>query len=258
MDYVEAIARLNGMQKDELETEFKSAEGERDGSTDILKRIVGSVFSASKEIKVEELYRVVINGEKPIEDYGSFWEADGGYVTLCSDPITPFLDNEIKEGSVATLITYRKAVYKNPLGLMLEGFPENSSVFNILEKDGLSENGKKNYLAICSFIRKGLENCKPGCAFIENVKSALEDGAPSDAYCYSISGAEYCAFKPDYAKIYYRPTSSILCRLVSANEDEVKIEPLMHNSSAISDGAEIEYDDFGEVGNFTFEMADYR
>ena len=141
---------------------------------------------------------------------------------------------------------------------MLEGFPENSSVFNILEKDGLSENGKKNYLAICSFIRKELENCKPGCVFIENVKSALEDGAPSDAYCYSISGAEYCAFKPDYAKIYYRPTSSILCRLVSANEDEVKIEPLMHNSSVISDGAEIEYDDFGEVGNFTFEMADYR
>ena len=61
MDYMEAIARLNGMQKDELETEFKSAEGERDGSADILKRIVGSVFSASKEIKAEELYRVVIN-----------------------------------------------------------------------------------------------------------------------------------------------------------------------------------------------------
>ena len=55
MDYMEAIARLNGMQKDELETEFKSAEGERDGSADILKRIVGSVFSASKEIKAEEL-----------------------------------------------------------------------------------------------------------------------------------------------------------------------------------------------------------
>ena len=264
MEYVSAREKLNKMDMSGLEEElqrlkYESSLTAKERAT-ILKATVGSLFSASKEIKAEELYRVVLNGAAPLEDYDLFWQPKNGYITFCTDPIAPFLYSEMHEGSKATLLTYRKAVSENPLGLMLEGFTENSSVFDVLEKDGLSENGKQSYIRICNFIKKELESCRPGCDFIEMVKSLLEDGAPSGAYCYSIRGAEYCAFDPEYAQTYYRCTSSIFCRLVSTEGggDVIKIEPLMHNNCAVIPGRQIGYDDFGEVGNFTFEMADYR
>lgn len=264
MEYVSARDKLNKTDMSGLEEELRrfsagSPLTERERAA-ILKATVGSLFSASKEIKAEELYRVVLNGAAPLEDYDLFWQAENGYITFCTDPITPFLDSGTGEGSRATLLTYRKAVSENPLGLMLEGFPEGSAVFDVLERDGLSENGKQSYLRICAFIKEELESCRPGCGFIEAVRSILNDGAPSGAYCYSIRGAEYCAFDPGYAKAYYRCTSSIFCRLMSVESggDIVKIEPLMHNNCAIASGRKVGYDDFGEVGSFTFEMADYR
>ena len=43
-------------------------------------------------------------------------------------------------------MTYRKAVAENPLALLMEGFPENSNVFDILKNDGFEESGKEDYI----------------------------------------------------------------------------------------------------------------
>ena len=126
MEYVSAREKLNKMDMSGLEEELQRLKNEssltaKERAT-ILKATVGSLFSASKEIKAEELYRVVLNGAAPLEDYDLFWQPKNGYITFCTDPIAPFLDSEMHEGSKATLLTYRKAVSENPLGLMLEGF----------------------------------------------------------------------------------------------------------------------------------------
>lgn len=252
------------MEREELSEKLADLEMNEDFSSEeakaLLTETVGSLFAASKEVKAEELYRVIPGSGEPVKSFEDFWVAEDGYILFNSDPITPFLINEAAVGDEVTLLTFRKAVTENPLALMLEGFPENSTVFDILAKDGLEENGKENYLLICAFIKKMLNASNPGCEFIEAVKALLENGEKCGAYCYSAGEAEYFGVEPEYAQMYYLCTSSILCRLADIEEsgEIIKIEPLMHNSSVIRPGEEVEYDDFGEVGCFTFEMNDYR
>ncbi len=263
MIYIEAIKKLNNMSPKEIEeniAKIENSEAQLCGEAKAaLNSMVGSLFSASKEVKAEELYRVKF-GETMLENYDLFWETRNGYINFCADPITPFIDGNVSENSVVTLLTYRKAAEGNPLALMLEGFSEDSAVFGILEKDGLTENGKQNYIKICSFLQKELNKPKVKNGFIDFVMNVLTDGNGVDAYCYSSCGSEYFVFRPEYVKTYYRCTSSILCRLVSVEGagDKLQIEPIKHNNCEILPGKRIEYDDFGEVGNFTFEMTDYR
>ena len=165
MRYEEAIEKLNNFSSEELSARLEKLENRTELSEneayELLSETVGMLFTASKEIKAPELYRVVRNGGKPLENHEKtlFEESPlfgEEYIRFSYDPIVPFVEGKIKEGETVSLMTYRKAVQENPLALLLEGFPEDSNVFDILEKDGLEKSGKENYLKIAKFIKNEL------------------------------------------------------------------------------------------------------
>ena len=162
MRYEEAIEELNSASSEELSEKIEKLKNRGDmpeeTEKNLLDKTVGMLFSASKEIKAPELYRVVRNDGKPLFDHEKtlFEESPlfgEEYIRFSYDPIVPFVEGKIAEGETVSLMTYRKAVEENPLALLLEGFPEDSNVFDILEKDGLEKNGKENYLKIAEFIK---------------------------------------------------------------------------------------------------------
>lgn len=269
MRYEEAIEKLNSESKDALSEKLNKLEN-RDGLSDeeiksLLDETVGALFSASKEIKSEELYRVIKNGGKPLENHAETLKEEAPlfgdeYIRFCADPIMPFVEGKIAEGETVSLMTYRKSVAENPLALLLEGFPEDSNVFDILSKDGLSENGKENYLLTAKFIKNELIKDEKDCAFIRRIKDILEGEEQCAALCYSHDGADYVVIRNDVADIYYTCTSVIVCRLdwMENKGEMVEVTPLSHSCGFVVPEKEIEYDEFGEVGTFTFEMDDYR
>ena len=137
MRYEEAIEKLNKTAAEELSEKLLKLEN-REGISEeelenLLSETVGILFTASKEIKAPELYRVVRNGGKPLDDHKKtlFEESPlfgEEYIRFSYDPIVPFVEGKIKEGETVSLMTYRKAVQENPLALLLEGFPEDSNV----------------------------------------------------------------------------------------------------------------------------------
>lgn len=269
MRYEEAIEKLNTASAEELSEKLEKLENRANLSEEavnsILSETVGMLFTASKEIKAPELYRVVRNGGKPLDNHEKtlFEEAPlfgEEYIRFSYDPIIPFVEGKIAEGETVSLMTYRKAVQENPLALLLEGFPEDSNVFDILEKDGLEKSGKENYLKIAKFIKNELIKDEKDGEFIRKIKALFESEEKCTALCYSHDGADYVAMKKDIVDIYYICTSVILCRLdwMENKGEMVEVTPLSHSVGAVVPGKEIEYDEFGEVGTFTFEMDDYR
>lgn len=269
MRYEEAIEKLNSASSEELSEKIEKLKNRGDMPEEteafLLDETVGMLFSASKEIKAPELYRVVRNGGKPLFDHEKtlFEESPlfgEEYIRFSYDPIVPFVEGKIAEGETVSLMTYRKAVEENPLALLLEGFPEDSNVFDILEKDGLEKNGKENYLKIAEFIKSELLKDEKDGKIIRKIKNLLEGEDPCAALCYSNDGADYVAIKKDIVDIYYICTSVIVCRLdwMENKGEMVEVTPLSHSVGAVVPGKKIEYDEFGEVGTFTFEMDDYR
>ena len=269
MRYEEAIEKLNSMNKDELLKKLEILENRAELSSEEVKNLldetVGTLFSASKEIKAEELYRVVRNDGKPLDDHEkTLYEEDPvfgeDYIRLCHDPIIPFVEGKIKEGETVSLMTYRKAVKENPLALLIEGFPEDSNVFEILEKDGFSAEGKENYLLIAKFIKSELIKEERDGEFIRAIKNLLEGEEACTALCYSHDGGDYAVLRKDVLDIYYCCTSIIICRLdwMENKGEMVEVTPLSHSKGFVTPGSKIEYEEFGEVGTFTFEMDDYR
>lgn len=269
MRYEEAIEKLNTASAEELSEKLEKLENRANLSEEavnsILSETVGMLFTASKEIKAPELYRVVRNGGKPLDNHEKtlFEESplfDEEYIRFSYDPIIPFVEGKIAEGETVSLMTYRKAVQENPLALLLEGFPEDSNVFDILEKDGLEKSGKENYLKIAKFIKNELIKDEKDGEFIRKIKALFESEEKCTALCYSHDGADYVAMKKDIVDIYYICTSVILCRLdwMENKGEMVEVTPLSHSVGAVVPGKKIEYDEFGEVGTFTFEMDDYR
>ena len=267
MIYSEALKRLNEADEKEIvEKLAKLADKESFSEKkrkELLKETVGILFGAAKEYKGEELYRVIRGGNKIISAYEGLWEEesafDNDFLTFYGDPITPFLEAKVKKDENANLLTYRKAVSENPVVLLLSGFPDDSGVFDVLQKDGLSDNGKQNYQRITHYIRQEIE--KKDRSFLYELANVLTEGEPSDAFYYSLSdGSEYLGMKKDYIQDYYLCTSCIFCRLdfMEPAGDSVRIEPLMHNKAPMISGEDILYDDFGEIGCFTFEKNDYR
>lgn len=269
MRYEEAIEKLNNTVAEELSEKLEKLENRAELSEEevsgLLSETVGMLFSASKEIKAPELYRAVRNSGKPLcnhektlfEESPLFGEE---YIRFSYDPIVPFVEGKIKEGETVSLMTYRKAVEENPLALLIEGFPEDSNVFDILEKDGLEKYGKENYLRIAKFIKSELVKDDKDSDLIKKIKSLLEGEETCSALCYSHDGADYVAMKKDIVDIYYICTSIIICRLdwMENKGEMVEVTPLSHSVGAVVPGKEIKYDEFGEVGTFTFEMDDYR
>lgn len=269
MKYEEAIAKLNETNKEELSAKLQSLENRENLSEDeinvLLAETVGMLFSASKECKAEELYRVACNGGKPLDNHeNSLFEENPlfgeDYIRFCHDPIMPFVEGKIAEGETVSLMTYRKAVKENPLALLMEGFPEDSNVFDVLEKDGLFENGKENYLSVAKFIKSELIKEEKDEKLIRKIKSLLEGEELCTALCYSHDGADYIAMRKDIVEIYYCCTSVIVCRLdwMENRGEMVEVTPLSHSKGFVLPGKDIEYEEFGEVGTFTFEMDDYR
>ena len=269
MRYEEAIEKLNSASAEELSKKIEELKNRGDMPEEtekiLLDETVGMLFSASKEIKAPELYRVVRNGEKPLDNHEKtlFEESPlfgEEYIRFSYDPIVPFVEGKIKEGETVSLMTYRKAVAENPLALLIEGFPEDSNVFDILEKDGLEKSGKENYLKIAKFIKNELIKDEKDGEIIRKIKALFEAEGECSALCYAHDGADYVAMKKDIVDIYYICTSVILCRLdwMENKGEMVEVTPLSHSVGAVVPGKEIEYDEFGEVGTFTFEMDDYR
>ena len=269
MRYEEAIEKLNKTDKEELLgkiEKLKNRENLLKEEIEVLvKETVGMLFSASKEIKAPELYRVVRNGGKPLFDHEKTLIEESPlfgeeYIRFSYDPIVPFVEGKIAEGETVSLMTYRKAVQENPLALLLEGFPEDSNVFDILEKDGLEKSGKENYLKIAEFIKSELLKEEKDEELIRKIKTLFETDEKCIALCYSHDGADYVTMKNDIVDIYYICTSIIVCRLdwMENKGEMVEVTPLSHSVGAVVPGKEIEYDEFGEVGTFTFEMDDYR
>ena len=157
-------------------------------------------------------------------------------------------------------MTYRKAVKENPLALLIEGFPEDSNVFEILEKDGFTAKGKENYLLVAKFIKNELMKDEKDGEMIRAIKNLLEGEEACTALCYSHDGADYSVFRKDVLDIYYCCTSVIICRLdwMENKGEMVEVTPLSHSKGFVTPGSIIEYEEFGEVGTFTFEMDDYR
>lgn len=270
MSYRESIEKLNSADPDTLENELQKLSEMKNLSLDEwedrLKNTIGMLFGASKEYKVEELYRVIKNDQKPPERFEKLWNAENSpfeadELIFYSDPITPFLDMAVVPDEKISLLTYRKAVEENPLLLLTEGLPDDSKVFEILKKDGLSDAGADNYRKISGFIRKKMQQSEKVFSFIAAVRRTLESDEPADAFEYEdASGASHVVIKAGYAAQYYICTSSIFCRLDSIDPDgeNVRIEPLQHNKEPMLPGKEIAYDDFGEIGCFTFEKNDYE
>ena len=269
MRYEEAIEKLNKTVAEELSAKLEKLEKREELSAEevdnLLSETVGMLFSASKECKSPELYRVIRNGGKPLDNHEKtlFEESPlfgEDYIRFCADPIIPFVEGKIKEGETVSLMTYRKAVEENPLALLIEGFPEDSNVFDILEKDGLEKSGKDNYLAVAKFIKNELIKDEKDGEFIRKIKRIFEADGECSALCYSHDGGDYFAMKKDIIDIYYICTSIIVCRLdwMENKGEMVEVTPLSHSVGAVVPGKEIEYDEFGEVGTFTFEMDDYR
>lgn len=269
MKYEESIKLLNEMKREELLQKLESLKNRENLSEEevesLLEETVGTIFSASKEFKAPELYRVVRNGGKCLENHEkSLFEESPlfgeDYIRLFGDPIIPFVEGKIREGEIISLMTYRKAVAENPLALLMEGFPENSNVFDILKNDGFEESGKENYLEIAAFIKSELIKEEKDEAFIRKLKNYLEGENKCDALCYSHDGADYAALHKDIIDIYYCCTSVIVCRLdwMENKGEMVEVTPLFHSKSFVLPGKDIEYEEFGEVGTFTFEMDDYR
>ncbi len=269
MRYEDAIEKLNTANSEELSEKiekFKKRENLSEEEMNLLlSETVGMLFSASKEIKAPELYRVVRNGGKPLQNHEKtlFEESPlfgEEYIRFCYDPIMPFVEGKIAEGETVSLMTYRKAVAENPLALLIEGFPEDSNVFDILEKDGLEKSGKENYLAVAKFIKDELTKDEKDGELIRKIKNLLEGEELCTALCYSNDGADYVAMKKDIVDTYYCCTSIIVCRLdwMENKGEMVEVTPLSHSKEFVLPGKEIEYEEFGEVGTFTFEMDDYR
>ena len=269
MRYEEAIEKLNSASAEELSKKIEKLKNREnlpeEEIENLLNETVGMLFSASKEIKAPELYRVVRNGEKPIDNHEKtlFEESPlfgEEYIRFSYDPIVPFVEGKIAEGETVSLMTYRKAVEENPLALLLEGFPEDSNVFDILEKDGLEKSGKENYLKIAKFIKNELIKDEKDGEIIRRIKALFEAEGECSALCYAHDGADYVAMKKDIVDIYYICTSVIVCRLdwMENKGEMVEVTPLSHSVGAVVPGKKIEYDEFGEVGTFTFEMDDYR
>ncbi len=269
MRYEEAIEKLNKTAGEELSEKLLKHENRAELSeeevNDLLSETVGILFTASKEIKAPELYRVVRNGGKPLDNHEKtlFEESPlfgDEYIRFSYDPIIPFVEGRIAEGETVSLMTYRKAVQENPLALLIEGFPEDSNVFDILEKDGLEKSGKDNYLKIAKFIKNELIKDEKDGEIIRRIKAFFESEEKCNALCYSHDGADYVAMKKEIVDIYYICTSVILCRLdwMENKGEMVEVTPISHSTGAVVPGKGIEYDEFGEVGTFTFEMDDYR
>ena len=269
MKYEDYIKLLNEMNGEELSQKLEKLCNRENLSGEeidfLLKETVGVMFSASKECKTPELYRVVRNGGKPLQNHENSLIEESplfgdNYIRLCGDPIIPFVEGKIKEGETVSLMTYRKAVEENPLALLMDGFPEDSNVFEILKNDGFDEKGKENYLSIARFIKGELIKEDKDGDLIRKIKSYLEGENRCDALCYSHDGADYVALHKDIIDIYYCCTSVIVCRLdwMENKGEMVEVTPLSHSKSFVLPGKEIEYEEFGEVGTFTFEMDDYR
>jgi len=269
MRYEEAIEKLNSADREELSAKLKKLENRSELSKEDINSLfaetVEMIFSASKEIKYEEIYRVVRNGGKPFENYEETLCEEAplfgeDYIRFCHDPIIPFVEGKIREGETVSLMTYRKAVEENISALLMEGFPEESNVFDILEKDGFTAAGKENYLLIADFIKGELIKDEKDEAFIRKIKDMLEGEESCAALCYSHDGADYLAVRKDVIDIYYCCTSIILCRLdwMENRGEMVEVTPISHSKGFAVPGKKIDYDEFGEVGTFTFEMDDYR
>lgn len=269
MKYENAIEKLNTLKREELSQKIDMIKNRNSLSekeiNELLDETVGILFSASKEIKTPELYRVVRNGGKQLESHKNTLSEEepifgDEYIRFSCDPIMSFIDAKISEGETVSLMTYRKAVEENLPALLLEGFPEDSTVFDILEKDGLEKNGKENYIAIGNFIKSELIKEEKDGKIIRKIKSLFEADEKSEALCYSNDGADYVAIKNDVLDIYYCCTSVIVCRLdwMENKGEIVEVTPISHSKEFVVPGKEIEYEEFGEVGTFTFEMDDYR
>ncbi|MBR3961955.1 MAG: hypothetical protein IKK14_00350 [Oscillospiraceae bacterium] len=269
MRYEEAIEKLNTANPEELSEKIEKLKNRENFPEEeinsLLCETVGMLFSASKEIKAPELYRVVRNGGKPLHNHEKtlFEESPlfgEEYIRFSYDPIVPFVEGKIAEGENVSLMTYRKAVAENPLALLIEGFPEDSNVFDILEKDGLEKSGKENYIKAAKFIKSELVKEEKDGELIRKIKALFESDEKCAALCYSHDGADYVAMKKDIVDTYYICTSVIFCRLdwMENKGEMVEVTPISHSVGAVVPGKEIEYDEFGEVGTFTFEMDDYR
>ncbi len=268
MIYKEALDKLNGAKEEEIEDKLEKLTENKNLSPKerelLLKETVGILFTAAKEYKGEELYRVIRHGNEPISSYDGLWEEENScfgedFLTFFADPITPFLDGKVQKDERVNLLTYRKVVSENPELLLLSGFPDDSGVFELLQKDGLSDEGKQNYQKITRFIRKAIED-NDG-AFLSEIEQVLTANEPVEAFYYALSnGSEYPIMKKEYAGNFYLCTSCIFCRLDSMNPEgeEVRIEPLAHNKESMLPGEAVLYDDFGEIGCFTFEKNDYQ
>lgn len=271
MKYDEAISALNSADICETEKKLdklKNRELLSDKEANLLlTETIGKLFSVCKECKDEELYRIEKIKDRPVGSENELWQDTASMfgencLVFVSNPITPFIEGEAKCGDELLLITYRKAVYENPKLVLIEGISEGSTVMDILQKEGLSNNGKKNYLSICEFIQNETARENKDFAFIAKIAELLSEESGAQGFCYTAEDTRHNVFFKSAAKVYYRCTSSIVCSLVSiegtGSNTVVKIEPVAHNAEKIEPDKPVEYEDFGEVGCFTFEMADYE
>lgn len=262
MKYEDAISKLNSTNSDELKLKLSEM---KDGKTDIFDETVGILFSALKKLKFEELYRIIKCGNNIPEKFDDIYFDSNSlfgkeYLTLCSNPIIPFINSNIKEKEKVCLLTYRKFSETDLPAVMADGFYGNQNVFEILKKDGLSEKGWENYIAICEFIHNEFIRKDKNAKLLGRIADMYNSESGAYAFCYYDEAVDYSVIRNDILDSYYCCTSIIYCELVSVeNEGErITIKPLLHNSAPITREEKIEYDDFGEVGNFSFEMNDYE
>ncbi len=269
MKYDEAINALGALSADLLSAKLEKLKNREELSetevNTLLEETVGLLFSASKECKEEELYRVLRSNNAALRSHSETLTEENpifgeGYINLYGDPILPFVEGKIAEGETVSIMTYRKAVLENPLALLLSGFPENSTVFDILEKDGFTAEAKSNYLAICDFIKAELAKENRDEILIRKIKNLIEGEEPCKALCNASEGGTYIAMQKDLIDVYYICTSVIVCRLdwIENKGEIVEVTPISHSIGAVKPGEKIKYEEFGEVGAFTFEMTDYR
>lgn len=262
MKYEDAILKLNETDIDELKLKIEKL---KDGISDTFDETVGILFSASRKLKFEELYRIVKCKDAVPETFDDIcFDNDSlfgkEYLTLCSNPIIPFISDNVKDGEKVCLLTYRKFSETDLTAVMIDGFYYNRSVSEILKKDGLSDRGWDNYIAICEFIHNEFVSKDKNEELLNRIAEMYNSESKTYAFCYYDDAVDYNIIRNDILEDYYCCTSLIYCELVSTESggEKITIKPLLHNKALISREEKIEYDDFGEVGNFSFEMNDYE
>lgn len=261
MEFSKSIDSLNLSNLEEIQDIITVQQEKFDFQTS--DKLIDSLFAITKECKNEELYAVVYNSNQPINVIADSTfqdiQIDSGLGRFYTNPITPFLMPNLELNQKVNLLTFRKKNSFNPKAYVLDGIERESAVFDVLSKEGLSENGKEVYLKICQYVNTMIGKSNHVLDIFQSLFHSFQTNS-DNLYFLGKMDSESIISKIIFLLEYYEISSNIFCNIedIASDGSKVKIKPIQHTVGDIHLNEKVEYEDFGEVGCFAFEMEDYK